>query len=136
MTTRNLVPRGDNEGGIGKPGLYWGYAGFHTGEFNELNVQGNQVLTGYNVTESDVTSHEAALSISENQIYDLGNYITGYDVTESDVTAHEAALSISENQIYDLGNYITGYDVTESDVTAHEAALSISLLLKFLIDRF
>ena len=81
-------------------------------------------------TESDVTAHEAALSISENQIYDLGNYITGYNVTESDVTAHEAALSITTSQISDFtsqtGNYITGYDVTESDVTAHEAALSIS----------
>ena len=126
MATRNLVPRGDNEGGIGKPGLHWGYAGFHTGQFNELNVQGNQVLTGYDVTQSDVTSHQAALSITESQISDLGNYITGYDVTQSDVTSHQAALSITESQISDLGNYITGYDVTQSDVTSHQAALSIT----------
>jgi hypothetical protein len=107
-------------------------------------------ITGYTVTESDVTAHEAALTITESQISDLSHfsgsyndltnkptiptnnsqltngagYITGYTVTESDVTAHEAALTITESQISDLGNYLTS--VTESDVTAHEAALTIT----------
>jgi hypothetical protein len=129
-------------------------------------------ITGYTVTESDVTAHQAALSITESQISDLSHfdgayssltgaptnvssftndsgYITGYTVTESDVTAHQAALSITESQISDLSHfdgayssltgaptnvssftndsgYITGYTVTESDVTAHQAALSIT----------
>jgi|GEM_PF-4434221 len=114
MTTRNLVPRGDGEGGIGKPGLHWGYAGFKTGNFEEVNVDGNQVLTGYVVTQSDVTGHEAALTISESQISDLGSYITDYTVTESDVTGHQAALSITTSQISDF-NSSHNYQPIEQD---------------------
>lgn len=114
MTTRNLVPRGDGEGGIGKPGLHWGYAGFKTGNFEEVNVDGNQVLTGYVVTQSDVTGHEAALTISESQISDLGAYITDYTVTESDVTGHQAALSITTSQISDF-NSSQNYQPIEQD---------------------
>jgi len=33
-------------------------------------------ITGYTVTQSDVTTHQAALSITESQISDLGSYIT------------------------------------------------------------
>lgn len=93
-------------------------------------------ITGYTVTESDVTTHQAALSITESQISDLSHfsgdyndltnkptiptvptavsaftndsgYITGYTVTESDVTTHQAALSITESQISDFGTYAT-----------------------------
>ena len=63
-------------------------------------------MTDYTVTESDVTAHQAALTITESQISDLGTYLTDYTVTESDVTAHQAALSITESQISDLGNYL------------------------------
>jgi hypothetical protein len=65
-------------------------------------------ITGYTVTESDVTTHQAALSITESQVSDLGAYITDYTVTSADVTAHQADLSITESQISDLGSYITG----------------------------
>lgn len=41
-------------------------------------------ITGYTVTQSDVTTHQAAITITESQISDLGNYIT--DVNSSDVT--------------------------------------------------
>ena len=114
MTTRNLVPRGDGEGGIGKPGLHWGYAGFKTGNFDEVNVVGNPVLTGYVVTESDVTAHQAALTISESQISDLGAYLTDYTVTEADVTGHQAALTITASQISDLDNQ-QNYQPVEQD---------------------
>ena len=73
---------------------------------NEL-TNGASYITGYTVTESDVTGHQAALSVTESQISDLGSYITGYTVTESDVTGHQAALSITESQISDLGSYST-----------------------------
>jgi hypothetical protein len=104
----------------------------------------NNYISSYTVTESDVTQHEAALSITESQISDLqtyylasnpNNYISSYTVTESDVTQHQAALSITESQISDLqtyylasnpNNYISSYTVTESDVTQHQAALSIT----------
>ena len=86
-----------------------------------------------NITQSSVTQHEAALSITESQISDLAHtttlpyasitgtptiptnnneltngagYITDYTVTEADVTAHEAALSITESQVSDLGTYV------------------------------
>src|SRR6056300_1556726 len=57
-----------------------------------------------NITESSVTQHEAALSITESQISDLQSYLTS--VSQSDVTQHQAALSITESQISDLGSYI------------------------------
>jgi len=92
---------------------------------NEL-TNGAGYITDYTVTESDVTTHEAALTITESQISDLQSYITDYTVTEADVTAHESALTITESQISDLQSYITDYTVTESDVTAHESALTIT----------
>jgi hypothetical protein len=84
---------------------------------------GDHSTQGYltSVSESDVTQHEAALSLTESQISDLQAYLT--TVSESDVTQHEAALSLTESQISDLQAYLT--TVSESDVTQHEAALSI-----------
>ena len=76
MTTKNLVPRGDGEGSIGKPTLAWGSGVFKTGSFDDLKIQGQAPLTDYTVSESDVTSHESALSISESQITDLKSYQT------------------------------------------------------------
>jgi len=70
-------------------------------------VNDSGFITGYTVTELDVTTHEAALTITESQISDLGAYITGYTVTELDVTTHEAALTITESQISDFGSYAT-----------------------------
>ena len=64
-------------------------------------------LTDYTVTQSDVTQHQSALSITESQITDLQNYLTDYTVTQSDVTQHQSALSITESQITDLQNYLT-----------------------------
>ena len=49
------------------------------------------------VVESNVTQHEASLSITESQISDLQTYLTA--VAEGDVTAHEAALTILSSQI-------------------------------------
>lgn len=46
-------------------------------------------ITGYTVTESDVTSHQAALSITESQISDLGTYV------ESDTTGITGADAVS-----------------------------------------
>jgi tRNA A22 N-methylase len=96
-----------------------------TGVFTYTPPDLSSYLTSYTVTESDVTTHQAALSITESQISDLGTYLTSYTVTESDVTTHQAAC-ITESQISDLGTYLTSYTVTESDVTTHQAALSIT----------
>ena len=66
-----------------------------------------------NITQSSITQHQAALSITESQISDLQAYITDYTVTEGDVTAHQAALTITESQISDLDHY------ADADVDTH-----------------
>ena len=76
MTTKNLVPQEDGEGGIGKTNLAWGSGIFKTGSFDHIEISGSPALTGYTVTEDDVTGHQAALSITESQISDLGDYVS------------------------------------------------------------
>lgn len=117
-------------------------------------------ITGYTVTEGDVTAHEAALTITESQISDLGSYITassvatftnksgaisqwtndsgyitGYTVTEGDVTAHQAALSITESQISDLGSYVLNSEI-DADIKTLSlpASTTISTFGASLID--
>lgn len=47
MATKNLIPRGDGEGGIGKPNTAWGEAHFKAGSFYEsLTISGVAVSTG------------------------------------------------------------------------------------------
>jgi hypothetical protein len=67
-----------------------------TGDFVTSSETGI-FITGYTVTEADVTGHQAALTITESQISDLGSYLTG--VSESDVTQHEGALTLTSGQI-------------------------------------
>ena len=43
---------------------------------NNQLTNGAGYITGYTVTQSDVTQHQAALSITESQISDLGSYAT------------------------------------------------------------
>ena len=108
---------------------------------NNQLTNGAGYITDYTVTQGDVTAHQAALSVTESQISDLGAYLTAEtndltssvtwadvpntNITQSSVTQHQAALSITESQISDLQSYITGYTVTEGDVTAHQDALQL-----------
>jgi hypothetical protein len=75
------------------------------------------------IAQSNVTQHQAALSITESQISDLQAYLTAEtndlstavtwanvpdaNITQSSVTQHQAALSITESQISDLQSYLT-----------------------------
>ena len=138
LTNKPTIPTNNNELTNG--------AGYITASSTDTltNKSGNVSQftndSGYktSVTESDVTAHEAALSITESQISDLSHfsgsytdltnkptiptnnneltngagYITDYTVTESDVTAHQAALAVTESQITDLGSYITDANIT------------------------
>ena len=90
-------------------------------------------LDDSNVAETNVTQHQAALSITESQISDLQAYLTSYtetndltsavtwanipdaNVPQSAVTQHQAALSITESQISDLQSYLTA---ETNDLTA------------------
>ena len=72
--------------------------------WNEAHAWGDHseegYLTGYTVTEADVTAHQEALLINENQITDLGNYIE----TETDPT-YAATFNITNPSDGDLLRY-------------------------------
>jgi hypothetical protein len=90
---------------------------------NNQLTNGAGYITDYTVTQGDVTAHQAALSITESQISDLGTYLTtetndltsavtwanvpDANITQSSVTQHQAAFSITESQITDHGTYAT-----------------------------
>ena len=80
---------------------------FTTTRIPSLNASkiGSGTLGDARVAASNVTQHEASLSITESQISNLQAYLTDYTVIEGDVTAHQAALSITESQISDLSHY-------------------------------
>ena len=80
----------------------------------------DSALQSFTVTESMVTAHQAALSVTESQISDLQSYLTA--VSEAQVTAHQAALSITESQISDFDTYLT--TVSFSDLTSKPTTLS------------
>jgi len=55
---------------------------------NNQLINGAGYITGYTVTESDVTTHQAALSITESQISDLGTYLTSSDLSSYATTSY------------------------------------------------
>ena len=86
MATKNLIPRSDGEGGIGKPTAAWGSGVFKTGAFEELTVQG-AVSTGSFTETNDLSS-----SVTWADVPDA-------NITESSVVQHSGALSVGANQI-------------------------------------
>ena len=73
-------------------------AGYLTTETNDLTAAVTWAnVPDANITQSSVTQHQAALSITESQISDLQSYLTS--VSQSDVTQHQAALSIATTQL-------------------------------------
>jgi hypothetical protein len=110
---------------------------------NEL-TNGAGYITGYTVTEADVTQHQSALSITESQISDLTHFSGSY----TDLT-NKPTIPTNNTELANGAGYITasstdtltnksgnvsqftndsGYKtaVSESDVTQHQAALSIT----------
>ena len=103
----------------GKPTTLAGY-GITDAATAAQGALADTALQSYTVTESDVTTHQAALSITESQISDLQSYLTA--VSEAHVTAHQTALSITESQISDFGTYLT--TVAFADLTSKPTTLS------------
>jgi hypothetical protein len=89
-------------------------------------------ITGYTVTESDVTAHQAALTITESQISDLTHFSGSYnDLTDKpDLTDYATiAQGVQGAAAFSWGDHSTaGYlrSVSEAAVTAHQAALTIT----------
>tara|TARA_R110000744_G_scaffold17850_3_gene48115 strand:- start:4229 stop:6160 length:1932 start_codon:yes stop_codon:yes gene_type:complete len=89
-----------------------------------------------NITQASVTQHQAALSIAESQISDLGTYSTATGVSNNaDVTSSNACNSPNVVQ----SDYTTGADVTannacnspnieQSSVTGNAGGLSTTLV--------
>jgi hypothetical protein len=103
----------------GKPTTLAGY-GITDAATSAQGALADSALQSFTVTEGMVTSHQAALSITESQISDLQSYLTA--VSEAQVTAHQTALSITESQISDFGTYLT--TVAFADLTSKPTTLS------------
>jgi hypothetical protein len=96
------------------------YIGSHTHAASDV-ISG--AFADARIAETNVTQHEAALSITESQISDFGTYANAVHthdagdiasgtfadarIAQSSVTQHQAALSITESQISDFGSYAT-----------------------------
>ena len=109
---------------------------------NNQLTNGAGFITDYTVTQSDVTAHQSALSITESQISDFGTYATAASVAGIDTSGfigagstfsgnynhlyNKPTIPTNNNQLTNGAGYITGYTVTQSDVTAHQSALSIT----------
>jgi hypothetical protein len=104
-----------------------------------------------NITQSSVTQHQGALSITESQISDLQTYLTAEandlstavtwanvpnaNITESSVTQHQSALSITESQISDLGTYLSNEVKDEDDMASDsDTALATQQSIKAYVD--
>ena len=94
MATKNLIPRGNGEGGIGIAGTSWGSGVFNTGVFNDsLTVGGSEValsseLSNY-ATTADLSNYVSSDDLNEYFNYTVG--LTGHIIPDT-------------NAAYDLGN--------------------------------
>jgi len=87
---------------------------------NNQLTNGAGYITGYTVTQSDVTTHQAALSITESQISDLGTYLTSSDLssyaTQSYVGLATAGLA-SETYVDSAVSGVSTFSGSYNDLT-------------------
>jgi len=123
-------------------------SGFLTAETNDLTAAVTWAnVPDANITQSSVTQHQAALSITESQISDLQSYLTAEtndlssvvtwanvpdaNITQSSVTQHQAALSIATTQLTgtitnaQLAGSIANAKLTNSSVTIGSDTVSL-----------
>jgi len=89
-----------------------------TSETNDLSVNVTWAnVPDANITESSVTQHQAALSITESQVSDLGSYITA----SSTDTLTNKTINGSNNTISNIGNS----SLTNSSITINGTEVSL-----------
>ena len=109
-------------------GLNWATSSTETNDLTASVTWAN--VPDANITQTSVTQHQAALSLTESQISDLQSYLTAEtndlsaavtwanvpdaNITQSSVTQHQAALSITESQISDLDADILRADTADT----------------------
>ena len=122
----------------------WGdhsLAGYLT-SFTETNDLSTAVtwanVPDANITQSSVTQHEGALSITESQISDLGSYITASSTNtltnkSGNISqwTNDSGYLTSFTETNDLSTAVTWANVpdaniTQSSVTQHQSALTIA----------
>ena len=84
-----------------------------TGVFSYTPPDLSSYLTSYTVTQSDVTTHQAALSITESQISDLGTYLTASDITGKlnlSGGTMSGAIAMGTNKITGVGDPTSAQD--------------------------
>ena len=114
----------------GNISMFTNDSGYLTSETNDLSAAVTWAnVPDANITQSSVTQHQAALSITESQISDLQSYLTSE--SQSDVTQHQAALSIATTQLTgtvtnaQLAGSITNAKLVNSSVTIGSDTVSL-----------
>ena len=90
-----------------------------------------------NITQSSVTQHQAALSITESQISDLGSYITASStdtLTNKTFDANGTGNSLSNVEVADLASGVLDTDI--SSVSASDDTLASAKAIKTIMKRF
>ena len=118
-----------------KPTLFDGAYSSLTGTPTNISSFTNDAsyITGYTVTQSDVTTHQSAISITESQISDLGSYLTSAQVTSlvdssyvnNRVTLTNAQISsvVDSDYILSRSTSVEIYDAYDSFISRHQLKL-------------
>ncbi len=77
----------------------------------------DSALQSYTVSEGDVTAHEAALSITESQISDLGSYLTAHPNITAASSVNNTGRTYIQDITLDSNGHITGLVSATETVT-------------------
>ena len=114
MATKNLIPRGDGEGGIGKVGTSWGDGYFKTGHFEDVQINGSSALTSSDTSnflslESDGSieitggiSYSGHIMPEANGQFDIGS--AEYKVRHLFLSDNSIYIGENELEIKSVGN--------------------------------
>ena len=124
MSTKNLIPRGDGEGGIGIDGTAWGSGVFNTGYFEEIRVQGNPISIN-----ADQINFNGSLIPDTNSSYDLGSAeYKKRHLFLSDNSLHIGGTTISAGDTFGEIQFPSGISVTKDSTFNGNITIGNALL--------